>query len=149
MFYEKWGWMLIYWNFCGVPFVYCAQTIYILRHSTQLSQTLPVWFIPVLTIVLLFAYYVWDTSQSQRNRWRMSLRGIVIPRSAPPQFEYGTLPGNPECINTSCGSQLLVDGWWRYARKIHYTSDAVMALTGGCRAVLNTFCRIFMCVFFR
>ena len=22
IFYEKWGWMLIYWNLAGVPFVY-------------------------------------------------------------------------------------------------------------------------------
>lgn len=25
----QWGWMLIYWNFAGVPFVYCIQGLYL------------------------------------------------------------------------------------------------------------------------
>jgi len=147
MFYEKWGWMLIYWNFCGVPFVYCAQSIYILRHTSRLSQTLPFWYIPLITVVLLFAYYVWDTAQSQRNRWRMSLRGINIPRYAPPQFSFGTLKA-PEFLSTSCGGKLLVDGWWRYARKIHYTSDFVMALTWGLSCGFEHFLPYFYVCFF-
>jgi len=104
IFYEKWGWMLIYWNFCGVPFVYCTQSIYILRHRTGISPPLPFWYIPSITLVLLGAYYIWDTANSQRNRWRMSLRGIVIPRSAPPQFNYGTLV-NPKFLPTKCGNK--------------------------------------------
>jgi len=147
IFYEKWGWMLIFWNFCGVPFVYCAQSIYILRHRIGIAESLPNWYIPSITFFLLAAYYVWDTAQSQRNRWRMSLRGIVIPRSAPPQFKYGTLV-NPKHLDTACGSKLLVDGWWAYARKIHYTADIVMALTWGLSCGTRHFLPYFYVCFF-
>ena len=29
IFYEKWGWMLVFWNLAGVPFVYCFNSMYI------------------------------------------------------------------------------------------------------------------------
>ncbi|MGB8330041.1 MAG: hypothetical protein WCE62_07920, partial [Polyangiales bacterium] len=28
IFYEKWGWMLVFWNLAGVPFVYCFNSMY-------------------------------------------------------------------------------------------------------------------------
>lgn len=39
IFYEKWGWMLIFWNLAGVPFTYCYQSFYLaslppFEHST-------------------------------------------------------------------------------------------------------------------
>ncbi|CAF1411377.1 unnamed protein product [Rotaria sordida] len=36
IFYEKWGWMLIYWNLAGVPFVYAFQAYYILVNSLRI-----------------------------------------------------------------------------------------------------------------
>jgi delta24(24(1))-sterol reductase len=79
-------------------------------------------------VLLLFAYYVWDTAQSQRNRFRMKLRGTFVARRAFPQLPWGTLE-NPRDLETRSGSRLLVDGWWRYARKIHYTADVAMTGT--------------------
>jgi len=38
----------------------------------------------------------------------------------------GTLT-NPRVLRTANGGTLLIDGWWAYARKIHYTADIVMA----------------------
>jgi delta24(24(1))-sterol reductase len=29
--YEKWGWLLIFWNFAGVPFLYCASSVYLYK----------------------------------------------------------------------------------------------------------------------
>ena len=32
MYYEKWGFMLIFWNMAGVPLSYCHCTIYLANH---------------------------------------------------------------------------------------------------------------------
>jgi hypothetical protein len=74
-----------------------------------------------LIVVLLATYYVWDTSQSQKNHFRLQCSGVEIER-------IGWLPWqilkNPKHIKTKRGTPLLVDGWWAYARKIHYTVRA-------------------------
>lgn len=122
IFYEKWGWMLVFWNIAGVPYVYSFQAQYILKNNYEHNPIL----LFSLTILLLFAYYIWDTAQSQKNRFRMGLRGTFIKRKSFPQLPWGTLE-NPKYLTTECGSLLLIDGWWKYARKIHYASDSVMA----------------------
>ena len=124
IFHEKWGWMLIFWNFAGVPFFYSFQSFYILENNPQLSTT----YIIVLFILLFISYYIWDTSQSQKNHFRMQRRGTYVVSKAFPQLPWGTLK-NPKYLQTANGSQLLIDGWWRYARKIHYTADIIMAFT--------------------
>tara|TARA_R110002126_G_scaffold239409_1_gene382634 strand:+ start:60484 stop:61782 length:1299 start_codon:yes stop_codon:yes gene_type:complete len=124
IFHEKFGWMLIFWNYVGVPFVYCFQSFYILKNNVQLPL---IYMIPLL-IILLFAYYVWDTANSQKNRFRMQQRGTFVQRKAFPQLPWGTLK-NPTYIKTASGSMLLTDGWYRFGRKIHYTADIFMAMT--------------------
>ncbi len=125
VFHEKWGWMLIFWNLVGVPFVYCFNSYYILVANPTEP---PTWFMVLLFVALVGAYYVWDTSQSQRNRFRMMQRGTYVRRRTFPQLPWGTLK-DPEYLSTANGGTLLVDGWWRYARKIHYTADIVMAFS--------------------
>src|SRR5262249_35243423 len=136
--------MLIFWNLAGVPFLYCMNSMY-LAERPPFEQPLP---FTVLCFVLLGgAYYVWDTSQSQRNRFRMALRGVVVKRRAPPQLPWGTLV-NPRYLETASGSKLLIDGWWRYARKIHYTADIVMALSWGLICGFDHFLPYFYATFF-
>lgn len=144
IFYEKWGWMIIFWNFAGVPFVYCFNSMYIASHPL-FEHSAPY---TVFCFVLLFgAYYVWDTSQSQRNRFRMQKRGTFVKRKAFPQLPWGTLK-NPRVIETKHGSELLADGWWRYARKIHYSCDVVMALSWGLICGFHTLLPFFYVIFF-
>jgi Delta24(24(1))-sterol reductase len=63
---QRFGWMLCFWNFAGVPFTYCSQSLFIHYHPPGLGWAV----VGPLTVVLLFAYYVWDTSQSQKNFFR-------------------------------------------------------------------------------
>ena len=127
IFYEKWGYMLIFWNMSGVPFTYCYTSIYLL-HKGPIGS--PFWYNAALYFTLLAAYYVWDTANSQKNRFRMMERGTYIERWTFPQLPWGTLH-NPQYILTEQGSKLLIGGWWRYARKIHYTADLFMSLCWG------------------
>jgi len=144
IFYEKFGWMLIFWNFAGVPFLYTMQSYYICTNQIDISSTA---FI-VLMVVLLGAYYVWDTANSQKNRFRMQRRGTYIERKwAFPQLPWGTLE-NPEYMTTKAGSCLLVDGWWGIARKIHYTADLTMALVWGLCCGFGSFIPYFYFFFF-
>ena len=145
LFYEKWGWMLIFWNFCGVPFVYCAQARYLQVHLVR-EHANP-YFTAALFATLLIAYYIWDTAQSQRNRFRMMQRGTYVKRTTFPQLPWGTLH-NPTYLKAENGGTLLTDGWWRYARKIHYTMDIIMALTWGLDCGADHFLPYFYVVFF-
>jgi delta24(24(1))-sterol reductase len=119
--------MLIFWNFAGVPFMYSFNSYY-LAQRPPFEHSVP--YTILCFLLLLGAYWIWDTSQSQRNRFRMQERGTYVPRRTFPQLPWGTLK-NPRYLETRRGSKLLVDGWWKHARKIHYTADIVMALSWG------------------
>ena len=125
IFHEKWGWMLIFWNLVGVPWVYSYNAYYLVAAGPITHDTA---YMVALFVALLVAYYVWDTAQSQKNRFRMQERGEYVPRRTFPQLPWGTLT-NPRVLRTANGGTLLVDGWWAFARKIHYTADIVMALS--------------------
>jgi delta24(24(1))-sterol reductase len=129
IFYEKWGWMLIYWNLAGVPFVYAFQAYYILVNSLRTqnpTEGISMTLILILFIILFLAYCVWDASNAQKNRFRMQQRGTYVGRNTFPQVPWSTLK-NPKFLKTACGSTLLIDGYWKYCRKPHYTADICMA----------------------
>ncbi len=47
------------------------------------------------------------------------------------RVQSGTLPKTASYFQTQHGSKLLTDGWWGWARKLHYTMDLCMALSWG------------------
>jgi delta24(24(1))-sterol reductase len=96
---------------------------------------------------LFAAYYVWDTSQSQKARFRLQLRGTYKPRWTFPQLPWGTLT-NPEYIVSKDGSTLLTDGWFKYARKIYYFADFIMASSWGLSCGFSGFLPFFYPIFF-
>jgi delta24(24(1))-sterol reductase len=91
-------------------------------------------------------YWVWDTTNSQKNRFRASESGGAITRKAFPQLPWQSVE-NPRTITSEDGHVLLADGWCKstsngthtytdlladgLARKIHYTCDLFFALSWG------------------
>jgi delta24(24(1))-sterol reductase len=145
IFYEKWGFMLIYWNLSGVPFVYSTGSFVIQKLGLI---ELPTWFKVYLLISFLFVYWVWDTCNSQKTRFRQQMQGTFTPRWTFPQLPWGTLKMPIKKIETKNGSTLLVDGWYQYARKINYSSDMYMSLCWGMCTGLNSFFPYFYFSFF-
>eukprot|EP01013_Petalomonas_cantuscygni_P030170 TRINITY_DN56102_c0_g1_i1.p1 TRINITY_DN56102_c0_g1~~TRINITY_DN56102_c0_g1_i1.p1 ORF type:complete len:302 (+),score=75.19 TRINITY_DN56102_c0_g1_i1:118-906(+) len=125
MFEERFGWMLCFWNLAGVPFVYTFNA-YFLIAADRATSGVSAQTASVLLCVLFIAYYIWDESNAQRNYFRSMRDGNEpVRRWAPPQLPNQCLQ-NPRVLKTDRG-ELLVDGWWRWVRKPHYTSDICMA----------------------
>ncbi|OAX80747.1 hypothetical protein ACJ72_04913 [Emergomyces africanus] len=129
MYYEKWGFMLIFWNLAGVPLSYCHCTIYLANHHPD-TYRLNRYALVSLYIAYLFVYWVWDTTNSQKNRFRQQREGGMTQRKTFPQLPWQTVK-NPRTITSKDGHTILVDGWYGYARKIHYTCDLFFALSWG------------------
>jgi len=146
MYHEKWGFMVIFWNFAGVPFTYVYSVVYMASHDpSKYRFPTPVYI--VLFATLLTAYYIWDTSLSQKSRFKMQTQGINTFRNTFPQLPGGTLQ-NPTFIQTAHGNRLLTSGWWAYSRKPNYVADWVMSFTWGLVVGTATPIPYFYCIFF-
>lgn len=126
MAHEKFGFMLAFWNMAGVPFTYCHCTLFLATHAPKEYQWSTTTNVSLFTL-LLAAYYVWDTCNSQKNRFRAQMNGDFNVRMTFPQLPWGTIK-NPSYIKCENGGTLLTSGWYRYARKMHYTVDFVQSL---------------------
>ncbi|CAO3625556.1 unnamed protein product [Mucor hiemalis] len=149
IFYEKDGFMLIFWNMAGVPFTYCYSSIYLMKYELTTGETIQhSWVYTVgLFITLLFAYYIFDTGNSQKNRFRMEQNGSFVTRNAFPQLPYGHIK-NPSYIKTEHGNLLLTSGWWGIVRKPHYTADLIQSLSWGLITGFGSFLPYFYFCFF-
>lgn len=109
MYYEKLGFMLTFWNLAGVPLTYCHCTLYLANHAPSVYR----WnrfLLVLLYISYLFIYWIWDTTNSQKNNFRQQERGTFSQRKTFPQLPWQTVK-NPRTIKTKCGDSILVDGW--------------------------------------
>lgn len=126
MFYEKFGWMLNFWNIAGVPYLYCFQSYYILKNQTAVTASHNTVSLILIYMLLLIAYYIFDSANCQKASYK--IRGIK--RATFPQVPWSVLPDPVRTIDTARG-KLLADGWYKYARKMQYTGDILMATSWG------------------
>eukprot|EP00918_Siedleckia_nematoides_P047497 GHVU01104016.1.p1 GENE.GHVU01104016.1~~GHVU01104016.1.p1 ORF type:complete len:530 (+),score=74.28 GHVU01104016.1:310-1899(+) len=93
-----------------VPALFSLQGRYLVAHSPQLSPG------ALILISLLFAagYAIYRGANNELERFRSSRDADIKELRS---------------LQTITGRRLLVDGWWRYARKINHSGDWLMALS--------------------
>ncbi|KAJ7759252.1 ergosterol biosynthesis ERG4/ERG24 [Mycena metata] len=145
MYHEKWGFMVIFWNFAGVPFVsrffrerkaadHLRKVIHLFyrihgqARPSKYHFSTPRYVFMFAT--LLTAYYIFDTAMSQKSRFKMQTQGITTFRTAFPQLPWSIVK-NPTYIQTAHGNRLLTSGWWAYSRKPNYAADWVQSFCWG------------------
>ena len=147
MYYEKWGFMLVFWNMAGVPLSYCHCTIFLANQDPATYRWNP-YALTALYASYLFVYWVWDSCNSQKNRFRAMERGKLVYRRTFPQLPWQTLH-NPRTITTASGDTILADGWYGLARKLHYSCDMYFAtcwgLITGFKSPFPWFYPVFFC----
>ena len=67
--------------------MYAWQSVLILRQDTAHHPA----YTAAVAVLLVASYYVWDTANGQKNRFRMQRNGTDVTRSAPPQLPWTTL----------------------------------------------------------
>jgi delta24(24(1))-sterol reductase len=93
-------------------------------------------------VLLLIAYYVFDTANSQKANIKINIK-----RNTFPQLPWGRIQEPIRYIETPKG-RLLVDGWYAFARKLQYTGDILMALSWGIACGFSSPLPYFYCFFF-
>ncbi|KAF8653541.1 hypothetical protein AX16_003905 [Volvariella volvacea WC 439] len=146
MYHEKWGFMVIFWNFAGVPFSYVYSVVYMASHDPSKYQFSTFGYIFIYT-TLLTAYFIWDTAMAQKSHFKMQTQGITKFRKTFPQLPWNVVE-NPTYIQTAHGNRLLTSGWWAYSRKPNYVADWTMSLTWGAIIGTATIIPYFYSVFF-
>eukprot|EP01083_Nonionella_stella_P061529 160328_1 len=102
-------------------------------------------FFYIFCYVLLFgSYYIWDCSNAQKTSFKRPELKKYDTRF--PVVPYSFLK-NPKIIETPKG-KLLIDGCWKYARKMNYSGDILMALSWGLITGFSSWCNYFYVVFF-
>merc|ERR1712032_36094 len=142
---DHFGWMLAFWNLAGVPFSYCFSSLFILSNGCFNHSLL---YDTALFVLLLVAYYIWDTANMQKNVFRANQMGKTWTRRkfAWPTFDYGNIK-NPNYLKDGNGT-LFLDGWYKYARKPHYAADVIMAAVWGLATGVEAFWPYWYVLFF-
>lgn len=126
MYYEKWGFMLIFWNLAGVPMTYCHCTLYLAYQEPSSYHWSPYTLTTLITLYL-FIYWIWDTTNSQKNAFRHQERGNLVARKTFPQLPWQVVK-NPKIIRTESGDAILADGWCKYYMQAYFHNLKLLQL---------------------
>ncbi|XP_069810832.1 delta(14)-sterol reductase LBR [Dendropsophus ebraccatus] len=107
--YDGFGFMLAFGNLVWVPFAYSLQAAYLVKHPVEISQTV----LGAIVAMNILGYIIFRSANNQKNAFRKN--------PLDPRLSY------LKTIPTSCGSQLLVSGWWGFVRHPNYLGDIIMA----------------------
>ncbi|KAK2592590.1 C-24(28) sterol reductase [Conoideocrella luteorostrata] len=130
MYFEKLGFMLTFWNMAGVPFSYCHCALYFANHHPS-EYRWNRYALTALFVVYLFMYWMWDTSNSQKNGFRqMERQGKLTKRNTFPQLPWQIVK-NPKTLQNAAGDRILVDGWFGIIRKPNYVPDMFFSFSWG------------------
>ncbi|KAK4050112.1 C-24(28) sterol reductase [Microbotryomycetes sp. JL201] len=132
MNFEKFGWLLSYWNFAGVPFSYAFGAVYMATHDPA-TYRYPTAVYVFLFVFLTVSHALFDVAMGQKSYFKAIETNTFIKRYTFPQIP-GVEMKNPKYMVTERGSKLLIDGMWAYLRKPNYTFDWFQALVWGLSA---------------
>jgi hypothetical protein len=109
---ERFGWLLAYGDLAWVPMTYCAQAFYLVEHV----HDLPLWAAALILAFNLGGFYIFRTTNMQKDRFRRDSDNCMI---------WGR---KAEYLETERGTKLLLSGFWGWARHFNYLGDEMMAL---------------------
>ena len=122
MFYEKFGWMLNFWNISGVPFMYVLQAVYVSKNRELISNNFPydysmtiggyeiTPFSIFVFCTLIVGYYIFDSANHQKAFFKTKIK-----RNTFPLVPWSIIEEPVKYIQTPKG-KLLVDGWYAFGR---------------------------------
>lgn len=118
--HDHFGWMLAWGDAVWLPYMYTLQGLYLVFNPVELS-------VPYALFVLVFGlvgFYIFASSNNQKDYFRESGgKGLIWGKQAKSlKCEYATTDG------TLRESNLLLSGWWGFARHLNYTGDLILSL---------------------
>ncbi|GAM18138.1 hypothetical protein SAMD00019534_013130 [Acytostelium subglobosum LB1] len=113
---EKFGYMLVYGDLAWVPFTYCLQCYYILKHvdSNGAPISISLGFAALVLAIKMFGWWLFRWANSQKHEFRRHPEAPIWGKRA-------------EYISTKRGTKLLTSGFWGIARHLNYTGDIICA----------------------
>lgn len=117
---DGFGFMLVYGDYCWLPFVYSLQARYLAFNPVELGLG---WVMFIVAVQCL-GYWIFRSSNGEKNDFRNGKNS---------KSEFGTLccltsvanpslclPSDLTFMETKRGTKLLTSGWWGMSRHPNY-----------------------------